>query len=292
MGGENRPPERLQENAMSETRCKENRGAWRAQLAAAREAVPTDWLRWGLPGAEALGWLAPAHLAPLQQALPQCRLAGDRLLIWEAQGLTMAERSRRMQGAARHLRALGLIPGWRDEAYACEQPVEAPERQRGAPLFEMERAAFRFFGLQSRAAHINGFTSDGQLWCGRRALSKATDPGLLDNLAAGGLPAGETLDLCARRELHEEAGVPAEIAAGVQDQGAVHVRRPVAEGLHDEVLQVFRLDLPAGFVPRNQDGEVSEFLRLRPAEALARCRAGEFTRDAAAVMAYGLLRDG
>lgn len=277
---------------MSETKSKEEKSAWRAQLAAAREAVPAGWLRWGLPGAEALGWLAPAHVAPLLQALPQCHPAGDSQLIWAAQNLTLAERSQQMQDAARRLRALGLIPGWRDEAYACEQPVQTPEHQRGAPLFEMERAAFRFFGLQSRAAHINGFSSDGRLWCGRRSPDKATDPGLLDNLAAGGLPAGESLALCAQRELYEEAGVPAEIASAIRDQGAIHVRRPVAEGLHDEVLQVFHLDLPLGFTPRNQDGEVSEFLCLSRAEALARCQAGEFTRDAAAVLAHGLLAEG
>jgi hypothetical protein len=33
----------------------------------------------------------------------------------------------------------------------------------------------------------NGFTSEGHMWCGRRALSKATDLGMLDNVTAGGL---------------------------------------------------------------------------------------------------------
>lgn len=262
--------------------------AWRAQLALVREPVPGDWLRWCLGEIE-LGWLAPARVAPLLAVLEGCRVEGRRL-VWAGQDLAPIERSRRMQGAALRLRNLGLIPGWRGEAYACEQPVEAPERQRGASLFEMERAAFRFFGLQSRAAHVNGFSA-GRLWCGRRAPDKATDPGLLDNLAAGGLPAGEALADCARRELFEEAGVPPALTAGLREQGAVAVRRPVAEGLHDEVLQVFRLDLPEDFRPRNQDGEVSEFLCLSPAEALARCQAGEFTRDAAVVMACGLLAD-
>jgi 8-oxo-dGTP pyrophosphatase MutT (NUDIX family) len=270
-----------------------NLTAWHALLTQTRENPPEDWLRWCLGELE-LGWVAPEKVAPLLAVLNEddateaCTQQGTRL-VWHAQDLTPAERSRRMQRAALRLQELGLIGGWRGEAYACERPVADPERQRGETLFEMERAAFRFFGLQSRAAHINGYAPDGRLWCGRRAPSKATDPGLLDNLAAGGLPAGEALARCAQRELGEEAGVPAEIARGVVDLGAVLTRRRVREGWHEEVLQVFQLQLPAGFVPRNQDGEVSEFLCLDAEEALARCQAGEFTRDAAIVTAVGLL---
>ena len=177
---------------------------WRALLADALRPPPPGWLRWGLPGLP-LGWLSPDRLALLQAVLPGCRLhAAAGLLIWEeGQGLAPAERSLRLQRAALQLRAQGLVPGWRDEAYACEQPVDDPTRQRGAELFGLERAAFRVLGLMSRAAHVNGFRPDGRLWCGRRAASKATDPGLLDNLAAGGLPAGEALADCARRELFE-----------------------------------------------------------------------------------------
>jgi 8-oxo-dGTP pyrophosphatase MutT (NUDIX family) len=261
--------------------------AWQALLAQAREPLPRDWLRWCMDDLE-LGWLAPARVAPVLAVLAGCTVQGRRL-VWHAQDLTPGERSLAMRGAALRLHELGLIKGWRGEAFACERPVVEPERQRGEPLFEMERAAFRFFGLQSRAAHVNGFTPDGWLWCGRRAPTKATDPGLLDNLAAGGLPAGEALRLCAQRELGEEAGVPPELAQGLWDLGALHTRRRVPEGWHDEVLQVFNLTLPAGFVPRNQDGEVSEFLCLEAGSALARCQADEFTRDAAVVTAFGLL---
>jgi 8-oxo-dGTP pyrophosphatase MutT (NUDIX family) len=157
-------------------------------------------------------------------------------------------------------------------------------------LFRLERAAFRFFGLRSRAVHVNGWTPDGHLLCGRRALSKATDPGALDNLAAGGLGADEAPLACARRELLEEAGVAAEHSGRLQWRGLIHSRRLEDGGLHDELLHVYALRLPAGFSPCNRDGEVSEFLRLAPAALPARL--GEFSPDAGAVIALELLLQG
>ncbi|WP_197712255.1 NUDIX domain-containing protein [Polynucleobacter necessarius] len=39
------------------------------------------------------------------------------------------------------------------------------------------------------------------MWLGRRSETKSTDPGKLDNLAAGGIIYDETPWVCARREL-------------------------------------------------------------------------------------------
>jgi 8-oxo-dGTP pyrophosphatase MutT (NUDIX family) len=120
-----------------------------------------------------------------------------------------------------------------------------------------------------------------------RALSKATDPGRIDNLAAGGLGAGESVLGCAIRELHEEAGLRAELAGQVQPAGRLVTRRREPQGWHDEALLVYNLLLPAGVEPRNLDGEVSGFLCLSPDEAMA--RQSEMTEDAAGVLAQGVL---
>jgi len=257
---------------------------WQALRQGGCEAVPPSWLRFCLGELE-IGWLAPQRVGAVRAVLEDCRVQGRRL-IWNAQALSPARRSQRIQGAALRLRDLGLIPGWRGEAFACEAPGGAE-----TPLFELERAAFRCFGLQSRAVHIHGFTPDGQLWCGRRAADKATDPGLLDNLAAGGLSAGEKPLACALRELQEEAGL-AVSAAELVLVGDLLSQRQVTEGWHEERLTVFQLELPAGCEPRNQDGEVSEFLCLSPAQALARCQRGEFTNDAALAMAEAMVFSG
>jgi 8-oxo-dGTP pyrophosphatase MutT (NUDIX family) len=199
-----------------------------------------------------------------------------------------AGRSAEIQRAAEALHERGAIVGWRDERYRCERPLADPCAEFGSELFSLERAAFRFFGLMSRAVHINGLRGDGSVWCGRRALHKPTDPGRLDNLAAGGLGAGEALLDCARRELFEEAGVHLALTASLRPQGALRVTRLEPEGLHDEVLHVYQLQLPDDFRPANQDGEVSEFLLLSARELLQRL--DEFTPDAAAVMRASLLR--
>jgi 8-oxo-dGTP pyrophosphatase MutT (NUDIX family) len=244
-----------------------------------------DWPRLWLD-AWPIGRLAPGHRESLLPLLaPDARLI-DGELHWRP---PVAERSARIQAATLALRDRGLIRGWRGEAYACEAPVPEPRRERGAELFRLERAAFRYFGLMSRAVHINGWWPDGRMLCGRRALNKATDPGRLDNLAAGGLGAGESLLDCARRELWEEAGVPFALSQALRDAGALRSCRAIAgEGLHDEILHLYELQLPADFMPRNRDGEVQEFLFLGPQQLRERLAAGEFSPDAAQVVLQAL----
>ncbi len=233
-----------------------------------------------------IGRLAPSHVQPLCAHLGRCR-AQNAAVIWDAADLPVDARSDLLAEAANRLAQEGLIPGWRNELYNYWGEIEDTPGPPHAPWFRMERAAFRFFGLRSHAVHINGFRSDGHIWCGIRALSKATDPGRLDNLAAGGLPAGESPLDCALRELHEEAGLPAQIAQQVRPAGRLLTRRREKEGWHDEALLVYNLMLPDGVLPRNLDGEVSDFVCLSPKQAMSRLH--EMTEDAAGVLAQGLL---
>lgn len=233
-----------------------------------------------------IGWLAPGHDDALLRHLPLCQRDPSGLR-WLADELTAADRSELLARTARSLQQDGWITGWRDEPYSYWGEIEEAPSASHSEWFRMERAAFRFLGLRSHAVHTNGFCADGRIWCGRRALSKATDPGRLDNLAAGGLPAGESLLDCAVRELYEEAGIPPEVARQVHPAGSLLTRRREKEGWHDERLWVYNLMLPEGLEPRNQDGEVSEFVCLSPDQAMARW--AEMTEDAAGVLAQGLL---
>jgi 8-oxo-dGTP pyrophosphatase MutT (NUDIX family) len=114
---------------------------------------------------------------------------------------------------------------------------------------------------------------------------------MLDNLAAGGISADETLQQCVIRELWEEAGVPLNIARLVQPIGHIHVRRIVEpKGLHDESLYTYDLLLPDDFTPQNNDGEVSEFIKVPFSQAANLILEGALTPDAAAVTAEFLLR--
>jgi hypothetical protein len=62
-----------------------------------------------------------------------------------------------------------------------------------APLLLLERAAMIRFGVAIHGVHVNGFVrgpspSGLSIWIGKRSQSKASYPGLLDVLAAGGQP--------------------------------------------------------------------------------------------------------
>lgn len=256
-------------------------------LSRAQQPVPRGLLRFTL-GDVPLGWIHPMRVPALQACWPELQLSAG-LARWDALGMDVAQRSERIASVATALRARQAIAGWRDEAFACEHPVQDPCAEPGETLFSLERAAFRFFGLMSRAVHINGFLPGARLLCGRRALSKATDPGRLDNLAAGGVPVGEDVRACAQRELWEEAGVPMTLSASLQPRGQLRSTRMTAEGLHDEVLHVYSLVLPPGFVASNRDGEVSEFLTLDLETLAQRLGRDEFSVDAAAVTAWGLM---
>ncbi|XP_032621979.1 uncharacterized protein LOC116816680, partial [Chelonoidis abingdonii] len=84
------------------------------------------------------------------------------------------------------LRDLAVFPclqEWRDEHY------EVMPRFCDPPLFSMERAATALLGVRCYGAHLNGYTRRGGhpcMWLGRRALTKPTYPGRLDNLVRGG----------------------------------------------------------------------------------------------------------
>jgi 8-oxo-dGTP pyrophosphatase MutT (NUDIX family) len=191
-------------------------------------------------GRTRIGWLRPELAA--------------RLAAWPSVFSTSAERVQLLDPAAlpavvEALAAEGFIPGWRNERY------------RIADLFEIERAAARPFGLTTTAVHVNGIAGE-RMWLARRASTKAIDPGMLDNLVGGGLTAGLSPMEVLVKEAWEEAGIPAELARTATRGGTVSILREVPEGVQSEVIHVYDLELPAGFQPRNQDGEVSEFKLL------------------------------
>ena len=166
----------------------------------------------------------------------------------------------------------GFIPGWRNERY------------RIADSFDIERAAARPFGLATQAVHVNGIVGGEGMWLARRSSSKATDPGMLDNLVGGGINAALSLEETLIKEAWEEAGIPAELARRATPGGTVQLLREVPEGVQCEVIHVYDLELPRDFTPKNQDGEVAE-LKLAPlAEVLRLVReTEEMTVDAALV---------
>jgi isopentenyldiphosphate isomerase len=186
------------------------------------------------------------------------------------------------------LAAEGRIPGWRDETYAIRNAFDAP------PLAYIERAASRFFGTMTYAVHLNGvveYTDHApQLWIARRSDTKATDPGMLDNVVAGGIGWGFSLAETIVKECWEEAGIPEAIAVRAVAGRTAHVLQSLPEGTQAEQIFIYDLALPEDFAPRNQDGEVGEHRLARIEDVAQAIEEGAMTVDASLATLDCMLR--
>ena len=83
-------------------------------------------------------------------------------------------------------------------------------------LAQLDRGALPSFGVVAVGVHVNGLVRrpDGvHVWIARRAADKLLDPGKLDHIVAGGVPAGLTPAETLVKEAAEEAAIPASLAA-------------------------------------------------------------------------------
>lgn len=154
------------------------------------------------------------------------------------------------------LRAQGRFPGWRDEYFPVSRSFSA------APVFNMERACVARFGIRAYGVHLNGYVRKGGdlfMWVAKRSMSKYASPGKLDQIVAGGQPAGLSLRDNLIKECGEEAGIPEDLAAKAVGVSAVSYCFERAEGLRRDIEFIYDLELPPDFVPENTDGEVDGF---------------------------------
>jgi 8-oxo-dGTP pyrophosphatase MutT (NUDIX family) len=162
------------------------------------------------------------------------------------------------------------VPKWRNETFDVAAHWRAP------PLFRLDRGAVPFFGCRAYGVHLNGYRRENgslRLWIGRRAANKRIDPDKLDNLVAGGIGSGYGIEETLKKEGLEEAAIPPELTARAIPVGALSYRMETPEGIRDDVLFVYDLELAADFVPQNCDGELVEFTLMPIDAALDRIRA-------------------
>ena len=131
------------------------------------------------------------------------------------------------------------------------------------------------------------------MWVARRARDKPTYPGMLDNMVAGGQPIGIGLLDNVIKECAEEAGIPADIAAGAHAVGTISYWHALEDGVKPDQQFCYDLELPADFTPRNTDGEVDGF-ELWPIELVAETvrRTIEFKYNCNLVIIDFLIRHG
>jgi 8-oxo-dGTP pyrophosphatase MutT (NUDIX family) len=206
---------------------------------------------------------------PLLAGFPDVFEIDDRAIRLAPALDTVPFRNAKLAAIERSLLQSGVIASIRGEAFAIT------EGWLGPLLFELDRGAVPFFGTRSYGVHLNGYRRDGDrllLWIGTRALDKRVAPGKLDNLVAGGISAGYDAATTLIKEAAEEAGMPEKLARRARSAGAIRYRMEVPEGLRDDVLFGYDLEVAADFVPRNTDGEISSFQLMSLAECLDRVR--------------------
>jgi 8-oxo-dGTP pyrophosphatase MutT (NUDIX family) len=198
-----------------------------------------------LPRDLPVGWVRPA-LAQALAAFPRV-VATDREVVLEDPAA--------LAGIARTLSERGFCRR-RNEAFDVRATPDGPV------LAQLDRGAIPAFGVLAVGVHVNGLVhrDDGlHVWIARRAADKALDPGKLDHITAGGVPAGLTPEQTLVKEAAEEAAIPAALASQARHVATLSYAMERPEGLRRDLLHCYDLDLPETFVPRPADGEVASF---------------------------------
>ncbi len=230
---------------------------------------PAGLVPFRLGGAQ-VGWAQPGAVRALTFLPAQVHFDGRGLSL-PARARTPAQRGDALARLAEHLAELGLCR-LRGEVFDVREAADGPS------LATLDRGAVPLFGVIGQGVHLNGLVRrpDGlHVWVAVRARDKAVSPGQLDNIAAGGIPAGLTPEDTLAKEAMEEASLPAELATQARRVGRVSYVLMNEEGLRRDVLHCFDLELPEEFEPRPNDNEVERFERWPAARLLEAVRDGD-----------------
>lgn len=210
----------------------------------------------------AIGAARVGHVAP---AVAEALLGGPEGFTAAGGGLhlPLAGASAALAAAGERLARLGLLR-LRGEDFDVRGGTEGPA------LARIDRGAIPAFGVIGHGVHLNGLVRRGDglhVWVAVRARSKAVAPGQLDNVVAGGVPAGLTPDEALAKEALEEAALPTGLVRKAVRRGRVSYVLTLPEGLRRDILHIYDLELPEDVRPRPNDAEVERF-ELWPAARL------------------------
>ncbi|KAF2793639.1 thiamine pyrophosphokinase [Melanomma pulvis-pyrius CBS 109.77] len=215
-------------------------------------------------------------------------------------GSTSEERSAAVMNTLLAMKSTGhfkVLDKWRNELY----PVYGRNKEL---LFSVERCASPLFGVVTYGVHLTAFvhTKSGELkiWTPRRARTKQTYGGLLDNAVAGGIASGESPWESLVRECGEEASLPEELVRSkAKACGTVtyfHIRTAKAGGetnlLQPECQYIYDLELAEDVIPKPGDDEVEEFYLWSVDEVKEAMARGEFKPNCALVVLDFFIRHG
>jgi 8-oxo-dGTP pyrophosphatase MutT (NUDIX family) len=197
-----------------------------------------------LVGPHPVGWVLP-ETAGVLRAVPG--------VATNQAGLTIDATA---TGEAARALVAAKLARWRDEVFDLHDDTT------GACAGRIDRGALPALGAQAYGVHLNGRVrrADGfHLWVARRRDDRPLDPGKLDHLVAGGMPAGLSQMETLVKEAQEEAGMPAALAVRAVPVGVIAYAMERAEGMRRDRLYCYDVDLPDDFIPAPADDEVAGF---------------------------------
>ncbi|KAI0701841.1 NUDIX hydrolase domain-like protein [Cytidiella melzeri] len=246
---------------------------------------------------------------------------GRRVVSFESWVDTPTKRGEVMRVLCEKWRDEGLWPDvigptkWRGELYPIYRnpfgTQDAPSMASGEDgddsrnyAFRMERSACALFGAVTYGVHMTIYVDDPEVgcmvWVPKRAWTKQTWPGYLDNSVAGGIPAGLGPFESLVKEAMEEASLEEEIVRKyAKCTGSISYFFSTKGGwLQPEVEYLYEMRVPptlandARYQPKPLDGEVESFELLPLADIVAKMRASLFKSNCAAALIDFLIGHG
>jgi len=230
-------------------------------IEACNPVITERFVPWEING-QVYGWLRPSFIEHLRQF--------DQLFAFSDNQVGLSNPA--FQGEALTAELTDVVNTLYEQGVLPHKPMNEPypltAGERDEAIAEIDRVAASHFGLRSFGQHLNGYVNyNGRLllWVGKRARDRAIFPGAWDNMVAGGLPQGISLEENLIKECQEEAGMSAALAQQATYVGSIAYNRVNANGFRPDVLYCYDIELPATFIPQNTDGEVESF-HLMPVE--------------------------
>ena len=224
--------------------------------------TPSRFVPFTVAGVQ-VGWLSRERAALLAR-LKETFIRAHGGIALRGTFRTARARTRAVSAAAPDLIASGLFPELRDELYAVKN------RWSEAEYLRLDRGLAPAFGVRAYGVHVNGFQRrrDGlHLWIGTRATDRMIEPGKLDNMVAGGQPAGLSLIKNVIKECEEEASISARRARKAVATSMITYACERDGGLRADTLFCYDLEMPKDERPK-PSGEITAFQLMPLAEAL------------------------
>jgi hypothetical protein len=211
---------------------------------------------------QTLGWIKPSFAETLKKS-PSIFDVQEHAITFSAELDSADTRSAAIAEVAADWAEAGLVQKLMHEIYPVRKFWPAPDQ------FRLDRVLVPLFGIRAYGVHLNGYLKHNDkimLWIGKRSDDREIEPGKLDNIVAGGQPAGLSIMGNLMKESAEEASIPEYLTRSASSVGTIRYCKETEAGLKPDTLFCYDLELPPGFVPVNQDGEIEDF-RLMPIDA-------------------------